>query len=131
VEVGDGMARLVGYSVEPRSVTADAPFTLVLYWQASAPTNVPYTAFVHITPPDAAGPVVAQDDAWPALNLKPTYTWVPGEVVADAHALPALPAGIYALRVGMYGPDGVRLPLTVDGVLARDGAAVVTTVEVR
>jgi hypothetical protein len=114
------VATLVGYSVAAEHgpmgplLPADKPFTLVLYWRAERQTDVPYTVFVHATPPDTPGPVVAQHDGWPGLGRKPTPHWVTGEVVADAHPIPALSPGTYALRTGLYGPDGKRL-VTLDG----------------
>jgi len=127
VEFGDGLAALVGFALEPAVVDAGTPFTLVLYWQAGQETDVPYTVFVHVTPPESASPVLAQDDTWPAGRAKPTYTWVPREVIADPHSLPRLAPGVYAVRVGLYGPDGVRVPASVAGERVQDDAVVLTT----
>ena len=69
---------------------------------------------VHVTPPDAPSPVITQDDSWPAQGERATFTWIEGEVVADAHPLPGLPEGAYSVRVGLYDPDGVRLPIISD-----------------
>jgi hypothetical protein len=111
-QIGPGVATLLGYRLEPAPPAAERPFTLTLYWQAPAITDTPYTVFVHVTPPDASSPALAQHDAWPGLGDRATFTWVPGEVIADPHPLPALPPGDYALRIGFYGPDGVRLSVT-------------------
>lgn len=106
-----GFAQLRGYRLEPERVEAGQPFTLTLIWQTHAITDAPYTAFVHVTAPDAPAPLAAQHDAWPAQGARATFTWIPGEVIADPHPLPGLPGGTYALRVGIYGADGVRVPL--------------------
>ena len=36
-----------------------------------------------------------------------------GEVITDPHSLPGLPAGRYQIRVGLYGPDGERMSVTL------------------
>lgn len=139
-EFGDGLAHLIGVRIEqagdhqpvfPPTLDAETPFTITLAWQAGAVIDTPYTVFVHITPPDAPSPLTAQDDAWPAQGTRPTPTWVPGEVVLDAHPLPGLPPGNYRVRVGLYGPDGARLACTPVGPCAPDDAVDVATLQVR
>ncbi|HHS98378.1 MAG TPA: hypothetical protein ENK08_10910 [Chloroflexi bacterium] len=112
-EFGPGFATLLGYRLDPPEVRAGEPFTVTLIWQAGCTDDVPRSVFVHITPPDAPSPLVAQHDGWPVLGARPTHTWVQGEVIVDAHPLPGLPAGTYQIRVGLYGPDGKRLPVSV------------------
>jgi len=108
------LATLLGYRVEPAILTSGSPLTVTVYWRVHVITDVTYTSFVHITPPDALAPVAAQHDAWPAQGTRPTFTWLPGEVIADVHPLPPLPPGTYRARVGFYVNDA-RLPLAVDG----------------
>jgi len=118
---GPDLTTLVGYQVEPGDIAANQPFTLTLYWRAEQVTPTPYSVFVHITPPDAPGPVIAQDDSWPAQGERATFTWIEGEIVTDAHPLPGLPGGRYSIRVGLYGLDGARLPITTgDGPASND-----------
>ncbi len=100
-DFGPGFTTLEGYSLEPK-LHAGQPFTITLYWRAEQTGDTPYSVFVHVVPPDAPGPLVAQHDSWPALGTKPTNTWAHGEIVADPHPLPGLPAGIYHLRIGLY-----------------------------
>lgn len=119
VASGPALARLRGYTLEPAQVQANRPFTLTLYWQPMTITETAYTVFVHVTPADASAPVIAQDDAWPGQGAYPTYGWRPDEIIADPHPLPALPPGAYALRVGLYGLDGVRLPIAGEGATDR------------
>ncbi len=120
---GPGIAELVGYTVTPEP-RANAPFTVTLYWRAGATGDTPYTAFVHLTPPDAPAPLVAQHDGWPALGAKPTNTWVVGEIIADAHPFAGVPAGTYRLRIGLYDVAG-RLPVHSDTATPLEDALVV------
>ncbi|MCX7682410.1 MAG: glycosyltransferase family 39 protein [Anaerolineae bacterium] len=112
-EFGSGFATLLGYRLDPPEVRAGKPFTITLIWQAGLTDDVPRSVFVHITPPDAPAPLVAQHDGWPALNNRPTHTWVWGEIVTDPHPLPGLPAGRYQVRLGLYVPNGERMPVVL------------------
>ena len=59
--------------------------------------------FTHLL--DRASEVVAQRDAEPADNLRPTTSWKPGEQIEDNYGItvpPNLPAGSYTLEIGMY-----------------------------
>ena len=139
-EFGSGLARLIGVRIEqtgdhrpvfPPTLEAETPFTVTLAWEAGHITDTHYTVFVHITPLDAPSPLLAQDDSWPDRGARPTITWVPGEVVLDTHPLPGLPPGSYRVRVGLYGPDGTRLPCTSAGPCAPDNAVDVATLRIR
>jgi hypothetical protein len=107
-------AILLGYRLDPPEPHASEPFTLTLVWQAGETEDTPYTVFVHVTEPDTAQPIT-QYDSWPKLGQKPTHTWAPNEIIIDPHPLPGLPAGTYALRIGLYDPEGVRLQRTEAG----------------
>jgi uncharacterized membrane protein len=110
-EFGPGFATLVGYRLDPPQVRAGEPFTVTLIWRAGLTDDTPRSVFVHIAPPDAPAPLVAQHDGWPAGGARPTHTWVQGEIINDPHPLPGLPAGKYQIRVGLYvGQE--RLPVT-------------------
>ncbi len=130
---GDVYATLLGYTLQPPEVRAGEPFSVTLVWRAGeALSDVPYTVFVHLTPLDEPGPVLVQHDGWPARGQKPTYTWVAGEVVVDSHPLDPLPRGNYAVRVGLYRPDGMRLPAAApQGTSVYDDTVMLTTLEVR
>ncbi|MGC9394772.1 MAG: hypothetical protein ACP5J4_07950 [Anaerolineae bacterium] len=121
-DFGPGFAELVEYTMEPEP-RAGTPFTVTLYWRAGETGDVPYSVFVHVTPPDAPATIVAQHDGWPALGAKPTCTWARDEIVADAHPLPGLPAGMYSLRVGFYDAAG-RLPFYADADAAAEDAVI-------
>jgi hypothetical protein len=112
-DFGPGFATLLGYRIDPPEVRSGEPFTVTLIWRAGSTDETPRSVFVHIAPPDAPSPLAAQHDGWPVLGMRPTHTWVSGEVIVDPHPLPGLPAGVYQVRVGLYGPDGERLPVTV------------------
>ncbi len=106
-------AELLGY--DAGAAQAGQPLRLVLFWKTLSEMDTDYTVFVHVTE-RATGRVVAQVDEQPVHGGYPTSLWVRGEVVADEHTLnlPALPAGEYDLRVGLYVQDtGERL--TVNG----------------
>jgi len=112
-DFGPGFATLLGYRVDPSPVRAGEPFTVTLIWRAGFTDDVPRSVFVHIAPPDAPAPLAAQHDGWPAGGARPTHTWVWGEIITDPHPLPGLPAGRYQIRVGLYGPDGERMPVAL------------------
>lgn len=122
-DFGPGFATLLGYRLDPQEVRAGEPFTVTLIWRAGRTDDVPRSVFVHIAPPDAPSPLVAQHDGWPVLGARPTHTWAWGEVIIDPHPLPGLPAGTYRVRVGLYNPnDGERLPVTVGAESPEDRA---------
>jgi hypothetical protein len=131
----DGKAALVGADLAPSPAQVGEPLGVVLYWQALAEMDVPYTVFVHLLGPD--GRLVAGHDSEPAGGARPTTGWVPGEYVADAHEL-AIPAGLdpgeYAIEVGMYdaGLQSLpRLPVLDDGGQAVSDHVILGTIQVR
>jgi hypothetical protein len=89
---------------------------LSLYWQADAPTDVPYTVFTHLVGPD--GQLYGQWDNPPVWGTYPTTDWLPGENVVDRYEIPVnpdAPPGNYRLLVGVYDPStGARLPVIDD-----------------
>ena len=73
---------------------------------ADGPTSDHWKVFTHLL--DSTSVVVAQRDAEPVDNLRPTTSWKQGEQVEDNYgiAIPDnLPAGNYTLEVGMYEGD--------------------------
>ena len=84
---------------------------VALHWAAQGSVPADYHVFVHLL--DVDGNRVAQSDGQPALWIRPTSDWSPGEHIEDRHAL-TLPAdlspGDYTLIVGLYLPEtGKRL----------------------
>ncbi len=115
IRFGD-VIRLAGYTIEPERDTLQ----LQLFWDALATPDADYTVFVHVL--DAAGAVVAQNDAPPVSGLYPTGFWAAGETIFDPHtvSLADVPAGSYTVRIGWYNPQtGARLPVAdvLDGAV--------------
>ena len=83
-----------------------------LTWQIDGTVTADEKVFVHLV--TAEGEIVAQHDARPAGEGRPTQTLSPGEVIADRHGvgLPAQVRGSLAIRVGLYDAiTGDRLQL--------------------
>jgi len=83
-----------------------------LRWRGLASLNQDCKVFVHAYGPD--GRLIAQHDAMPVNDLRPTSTWQPEEEVVDRHGLP-LPRDVpdrLQVAVGLYLPSsGERLRL--------------------
>ncbi len=119
-----GMARLVGYGMEPQEVVSGGPLEVDLYWKAinGQSENTNYTVFVHLL--DGLGKVIAQHDGQPAAGRRSTRTWKQGDELVDVHHIVWLTQGYEGMatievglynpqtqeRVPAYGPQGERLP---------------------
>jgi len=117
---GDSIV-LDGYTFSAKTLTPGEVLGLTLFWRTDAPIPVGYKVFVHIYKPD--GTLLAQHDGEPAGGLRPTHQWAVGDQVIDAHGLliPAgTPAGDYVVMVGLYDASVNRLPVTQDGIPAKD-----------
>jgi hypothetical protein len=105
---------LDGYRIGTRTLRPGDTLDLTLVWRAAdGPTPDHWKVFTHLL--DSRSLVVAQRDAEPADNLRPTTTWQRGEQIEDNYgiAIPdGLPAGSYTLEIGMY--DGERRSV-IDG----------------
>lgn len=118
---------LPGYTIDVN----DDLVTLTLYWQAQTTLPQNYNVFVHLTGADGA--MLAQRDSVPAAATRPTRTWLPGEVIADAYTIPLppdmQPSQTADLWVGMYNPaDGIRLPVTTDNLLVSENRLLLTQI---
>ena len=95
---------LDAYRIGSRRVKPGETLALTLVWRAArGPTSDHWKVFTHLL--DGTSGVVAQRDAEPADNLRPTTSWRPGEQIEDNYgiAIPDdLPPGNYTLEVGMY-----------------------------
>ena len=95
---------LEGYRLPSRSIAAGETLPLTLVWRAGqGPTAEPWKVFTHLL--DETPAVVAQRDAEPADNLRPTTTWQAGERIEDNYGIlvpSTLAAGTYTLEIGMY-----------------------------
>jgi|GEM_PF-548442 len=112
-----GVGVLVGYSLGDVPLDRNTPFDVTLVWRAEQPTAASYTVFVQLIGADGA--VIAQADAIPAANTRPTTGWRPGEYIVDVQRLTfnaAAQPGTARLIAGLYDPTtGVRVPLAGDG----------------
>jgi hypothetical protein len=107
--LGD-LATLVGFDLEAETMRPGEPLTVTLVWRAEQETHISYHVFLHLLGSD--GTLVAQSDGIPAEWNRPTTGWLPGEYIADVRVLtvpPGIPAGDYAISVGLYNPNGERL----------------------
>lgn len=98
---------LEGYRLASRTLKPGETLALTLVWRAGGPTLEHWKVFTHLL--DGGSMVVAQRDAEPSDNLRPTTSWKAGERIEDNYgiAIPdALPAGNYTLEIGMY--DGEK-----------------------
>jgi hypothetical protein len=98
---------LDAYRIGSRTLRPGDTLDLTLVWRdAQGPTPDRWKVFTHLL--DANSSVVAQRDAEPADNLRPTTGWNRGEQIEDNYgiAIPAdLPPGSYTLEIGMYVGD--------------------------
>ncbi len=85
-----GQVKLLGYDLTPNGLT--------LYWQALAPMDVSYTAFVHAL--DGNDHILGQVDRIPLDGARPTTGWLPGEILTDSYILSL--EGAAKIEVGMY-----------------------------
>ena len=92
---------LLGYDLEQ----GEGQLRLVLHWQAQVRPSADRTVFVHLFAPETED-IPAQHDGQPRGGAYPTSQWAAGEVVSDemALSLEGVPAGVYRLAIGLYGP---------------------------
>jgi len=106
---------------------------VTLRWQVLQSVPKSYKVFIHILTQDF-GQLIAQQDIEPMNGLRPTTTWVAGEIITDPHQVllpPNTPAGVYQIRVGLYDSEG-RLPVVDAGqTQVVDHTIFVTTIEVQ
>ncbi len=103
-----GPARLIGVD-RPMEVRPGETFTVTLYWEVEVVPTEDWRVFVHVGDPDR--PPLLQHDGPAALGDLPAPWWEPGDRFADPHPLTVpsdFPPGVYALRAGLYRPDGLR-----------------------
>jgi len=91
-----------------------------LLWQANKTPARRYKIFLQLL--DAHDQVIAQQDAEPVGESRPTDGWAPGELIIDNHGLligPGTPPGTYRRILGMYDPqtgERLRLPDGKDNI---------------
>jgi Protein O-mannosyl-transferase TMEM260-like len=111
---GGGQIALLGLDIEHGQ--DDVAWRVTLYWQAQVKLDTNYHVRLRWVGP--SGQVWWQDHgAHPVGGYNPTTAWLPGEIVADYHEIPAdatIPPGLLRLEVGLF------LPFRYEG-LERDG----------
>ncbi len=115
VALGD-VAHLEGVALRSGPVPAGDVLQLSLQWRADNPGDVRYKVFLQLL--DADSQVVAQRDAEPVGESRPTNTWRPGESITDRHGLlvpPGTPPGTYRLIAGLYDRSTGRRVATATG----------------
>lgn len=104
---------LLGYLGWNLSPAAGEVTQVQLLWRADQAPEQRYKVFLQLL--DPRNQVIAQRDAEPAGESRPTTSWTPGETILDNHGVlipPGTPPGSYRRIVGMYDPQtGQRLKL--------------------
>ena len=109
-------------------------FSLTLYYRSDAATDQDLTRVCTVLQPELG--MAAQQDSPAAQGQNPTWSWVPGEIIADDVVLTVAPeaqTGSYELRVGFYdaAAGGARLPVQDDkGRPLPDAQIVLTKIDV-
>ena len=123
---------LVGYDLGGAKAAPGDEVPVVLYWEATEVVTEDLSIFLHLTGPD--GRLVWQDDGAANHGERPTWSWTPGETVADPHTvvLPAdLPKGEYTLTAGLYDwRTGERLAIQNAGETGNEDTYVVASLQV-
>ncbi len=115
VRVGD-WAQLEGVAIPEAVFHPGDIIPVTLFWQALEPPPEQVKVFIHVM--NAAGVLVAQNDAEPGQGFLPTTAWAVGETLPDRYGLwlpPGLPPGEVTLQVGLYRFSGERLPVATGG----------------
>jgi hypothetical protein len=117
-----GKLRLQGYDLPRVQLAPGETLALTLHWQALAPMDIRYRAFVHVE----SDRIWGQHDDDPVCRVR-TDEWRPPQSGAGQFRVtldPATPPGSYPVTVGIYDPgSGERLPISdaqgrpVDNVL--------------
>ena len=106
--------RLEAWDVTEAARPGDS-LPVALRWRALGKIDAYYSVYVKLL--DAGGNAVAGWDGQPRNGEAPTLLWVPGEAVEDLVTLEVpgdLPAGEYAVEVGMYRAADLARCLTLD-----------------
>ena len=115
------MIRLLGYDINQTTFSAGGMIELLAYWQPVHQPDADYSVFIHLTPQDAAAPVLAQGDGVPSRsNFRSTVTW--GDMDETFISRPFeitlpddLQPGAYTLRLGLYDWQSGQRLLTAEG----------------
>ncbi len=86
-------------------------FHVTYYWKCLDRMSQNYRIFVHITEPKG-NQIVAQQDHHPVHGRYSTSQWQKGEIIRESYEFsvpPGVPRGTYAIRIGLYIPEGEAL----------------------
>lgn len=115
------VGELLGYDLNRTRIAAEDSLEVTMYWRGVASVEKDYRVFAQLIAND--GHLIAQSDAVPANGVRPTRSWVNGEIIADKHSLRVTDKayqGDATLIVGWYDPGSlarVALPGGGDFVL--------------
>jgi len=114
LEIGDGI-RLAGYDAQTATLASGKMLYVQLYWDVLTPPTQQWTVFIHLLAEETAGNAiqVAGVDSLPGAGSLPAARWQPGWRILDEYQIPLpadLPAGDYALEIGLYNEQNQRLP---------------------
>jgi 4-amino-4-deoxy-L-arabinose transferase-like glycosyltransferase len=107
---------LLGYRGWKLAPTAGEVTQLQLQWRADQTPDRRYKVFLQLL--DPRDQVIAQRDAEPAGEGRPTDSWEPGETVLDNHGLlipPGTPPGTYRRIIGLYDAETMARLKLPDG----------------
>jgi 4-amino-4-deoxy-L-arabinose transferase-like glycosyltransferase len=99
-----GKLRLLGYDISTTHLAPGETLAVSLYWQALAPMDIRYRAFVHVETDRMWG----QHDDDPVCRVR-TDEWRPPQSGMGQFRVtldPAIPGGSYPVTVGVYNPEG-------------------------
>lgn len=106
VDVG-GVARLVGWELQPQVVRGGQNVEFVVYWEAVAPDGRDYISFANLL--GRGHQPVGQVNRHPACGMVPTSLWQPGQVWRDLHRVPvardAAAPSLLRVEVGLHDPQ--------------------------
>jgi hypothetical protein len=110
---------LLGYTIEPRTLTAGQQMVVTLYWQAiTPPVDEDFKVFLHVLDDQQA--VWGSYDGPPVGASMRTSGWNTGDIYEDVRTLilrPDTPPGLYTIELGWFSDvNGERL-----NVVANDG----------
>lgn len=100
--LGSGV-EFLGYDLSTAPVKPGDSIFVTLYWRAKGTMSAGYSVFTHLISQDNR--VWGQRDRLPGDGVRPTTSWVPGEVLKDRYRIPVAadaPPGTYAIELGMY-----------------------------
>jgi hypothetical protein len=82
-----------------QTLTHGRDLLIQLKWRATEKIDQPLKVFAHLYLGDL---LVAQRDAQPLNELRPTTTWQKGDLIVDQFVLRAPQAGLHRVQVGLY-----------------------------